>query len=59
MAKYEVTLTQAHFYTIEIETTDPRAAESAAWDILRSSGTDAFTLDGRAWEDSTYVEEIE
>lgn len=59
MAKYEVTLTRSHFYTIEVEATDPSAAENAAWDALHTGGTGAFDSDSASWEDTAYVEEID
>lgn len=59
MAKYEVTLTRSHFYTIEVEATDEIAAENAAWDALHTRGTGAFDSDSADWEDTAYVEEID
>lgn len=59
MSKYEVTLSYSKWHTITVEAKNEEEAESEAWDILHTVGTEVFRETGGDWEEGAYVEELD
>lgn len=58
MPKYEVTLTRNEWHTITVEAQSQEEAESEAWAILTTVGTEVFEVTGSEWDDATHIEEV-